>query len=86
MTVTSSQHRPAPDAKTWVKEHDKTGDGKLVGMITEESFMDIAADLLTCANVRIALPHDPNRGLSTTGSSIVPTSPAPSKMRRFPTR
>jgi Ca2+-binding EF-hand superfamily protein len=24
-----AQNRPAPDVKTWVKEHDKTGDGKL---------------------------------------------------------
>jgi Ca2+-binding EF-hand superfamily protein len=25
----AAQNRPAPDAKTWVKEHDKNGDGKL---------------------------------------------------------
>ena len=25
----TAQNRPAPDAKTWVKEHDRNGDGKI---------------------------------------------------------
>jgi PAS domain-containing protein len=25
----AAQNRPAPDAKTWVKEHDRNGDGKM---------------------------------------------------------